>query len=180
MNPADPEQRPSLEPGMLESELRRWYWLRSELVVFARALGISTAGGKVELTARIADVLTARTPRPPTRRRRSSQLAGPLHSATLVPPDQRCAQELRNYLIGRIGPGFHFDRHMREVVAAGGVTLEEVVQHWYDTRDQGPGDIAPRFEYNQFTRAWRTEHPDGHREALLSAWWEHRTRPRSS
>ena len=164
---------------MPASELRRWYWLRSELAVFARTLGISTGGGKEELTARIADVLAGRRPQPPTRRERGSQLAGPLHGDTVVPPGQRCSQDLRDFLIGRIGPGFHFDRSMREVVAAGGVTLDDVVQQWYDTRDQAPGDIAPQFEYNQFNRAWRTEHPDDGREALLSAWWEHRKRPRS-
>ena len=60
------------------------------------------------------------------------------------------------------------------------MTLEDVVQHWYDTRDQGRDEIAPQFEYNRFTRTWRAEHPDGDRKALLAAWWEHRNRPRSS
>ena len=78
----EPEQRPSLEPGLTESELRRWYWLRAELVVLARELGTSTAGSKEELTARIADVLAGRRPRPPTRRERTRQLTGPLDSAT--------------------------------------------------------------------------------------------------
>ncbi len=180
MDPTEPERRPLLEREMAEDELHRWYWLRSELVELGRSLGISTAGGKVELTARIADVLAGRTPRPPSRRVHGVELEGPLHGGTLLPPGQRCSQHLRDYLVGRIGPVFTFDRHMREVVTTGGVTLDEVVQHWYQTRDRRPSDIAPQFEYNRFTRAWREEHPHGDRVALLAAWWDYRNRPRGS
>ncbi|MEM6480086.1 MAG: SAP domain-containing protein, partial [Pseudomonadota bacterium] len=38
-------------------ELRRWYWLKTELVDQAKALGLATSGGKFEILDRIAHFL---------------------------------------------------------------------------------------------------------------------------
>ena len=42
---------------MSGAELRRWYWLRNELVDFARTLGVTTTGTKTLLTQRLAHAL---------------------------------------------------------------------------------------------------------------------------
>ena len=38
-------QRPSLETALTGAEFSRWYWLKTELVAFARSHRLSTTGG---------------------------------------------------------------------------------------------------------------------------------------
>lgn len=90
------EQRPPLNASLTGTELRRWYWLRSELATFARSLGVSAGGSKVELTVRIAAVLDGEQP-PPRLQRPSAAppLLLPLTGSTVLPSGQRSTQELR-------------------------------------------------------------------------------------
>ena len=178
MDPAPLSARPALDDVRTEDDLRRWYWLRSELVELARRVGTTASGSKVELTERLAATLAGRPTEPAPRRTTTTQLAGPLDGSTVIPAGQRCSQELRAWFTEAIGPGFRFDGPMRAFVSAGGATLDQAVEHWHRTRDRERADIAPQFEYNRFTRDWRAAHPDGDRAVLLAAWWAHRSAPR--
>lgn len=173
--------RPDLTDDLTGAEFERWYWLKDELAAFARTLGIRATGGKAILAARISAALDGREFTEPTVARRVSgaQLAGPLTAATVIPPGQRCSQVVRAWMTEQVGAGFGFDAPMREFFAAadGTTTMADALDHWYATRDAGPRDIGAQFEYNRFTRAWYTSHPDGTRAELLDAWREHRSRP---
>lgn len=173
------QTRPDSRSLTSSSELLRWYWLKVELVELARQRGVSTSGGKADLTARLAASLDGTPPPPATRRTQSGrQLTGQLELDTTIPRGQRCSQHLREFLAQHVGPGFRFDEHMRAFVADGeGRTLREAVQHWNDTRKLPPGEIAPQFELNRFLRAWREEHRGGSREDALEAWRQHRSMP---
>lgn len=172
-------QRPDLDATLSGSELRRWYWLRTELADLARSLGISPAGGKIELTERLAAALDGQAVPGPTRRTsRVTQLEGPLTDATVLPPGQRCSQALREFFGARVGAGFAFDDAMRSFIATGaGRTLGDAVDHWYATRSAPRPEIGPQFELNRFTRTWHQDHPDGTRSELLVAWRAHRVLP---
>lgn len=116
------EQRPALSGELSGSELQRWYWLRTELVELARQLGVSTVGGKAELTERLATVLDGLPAPAPTPRRRSSsagQLEGELTVNTVIPSGQRCSEVLRGFFTAHIGAGFAFDGAMRSFIAKG-------------------------------------------------------------
>lgn len=175
------ETRPALDPAMMGAELDRWYWLRAELVAFARVLGVPTGGGKVDVQRRVAAHLDGRPEPAPVRSRprASAQLTGPLDATTVVPRGQRCSQPVRAWLAAQVGAGFRFDETMRSwfAEADGTTTLGDAVAHWHATRDDGPKPIAPQFEYNRFTRQWRADHPDGSRADLLAAWHAHRSTP---
>ncbi|MGW6172766.1 SAP domain-containing protein [Arthrobacter sp. NPDC055138] len=58
--------RPEPTASLSAQEFLRWYWLKTELQQFARALGISATGDKESITARIAAVLGGE-PAPPQR-----------------------------------------------------------------------------------------------------------------
>lgn len=176
---SDDEPRPRVTEVGSGTELRRWYWLRTELQELAGALGLSRAGGKADLLERTAAALDGDPVPAPVRRRPSGrQLTAPVGPDTVIPPGQRCSQVLRAYLSAAVGPAFHFDEHMRAFVADGaGRTLAEAVEHWHRTRDAAPSDIGHQFEYNRFTRAWFAGHPGGTQEECQEAWWRHRTTP---
>ncbi|WP_258725889.1 SAP domain-containing protein [Cellulomonas sp. NS3] len=175
--------RPDLTPALSGGELLRWYWLREELAVLARTLGVRTSGSKQELTERLAAALDgrpapARSAERAARRPAPSPLVRPLTDATELPLGQRCSQELRTYLAGRIGPGFRFDGHLRELVGSrAGLTLGDVVAHWHATRDCAPREIGAQFELNRFLRAWHAAHPGRSHTEALDAWRAHRALP---
>lgn len=174
------EQRPSLSPSLTGAELRRWYWLKDELLAFARVIGVSTRGGKQELTARLAAALDGEPPQPPTSPSRpaAAALAGPLTAATVIPAGQRCSQQLREFFTAEIGAGFRFDAAMRDFIADGaGRTLGDATRHWHATRGDEPREIGAQFELNRFLRDWHAAHPGASREAALAAWRDHRSRP---
>lgn len=175
------DSRPALEHGLSEAEFVRWYWLKAELVGFARSLGIRATGGKELLAARIAARLGGRAFEEPASSRSSAgpQLSGPLAPTTVIPVGQRSSQVVRAWMIERIGPGFHFDADMRAFFAQsdGTKTLQDAVDHWHANRGQGAKPIDRQFEYNRFTRSWYEAHPDGSPHALLAAWRTYRNSP---
>jgi hypothetical protein len=59
--------RPVLTHNMTVAEFRRWYWMKDELIAFARELAVATSGNKPELADRIAAVLDGREPTAPMR-----------------------------------------------------------------------------------------------------------------
>jgi len=166
------EPRPPLTPELSGAELLRWYWLKDELVRLARDLGVSTAGGKQELTERLAAELDGR-PLPTVTRAGAAgrQLTGELTVETVIPPGQRCSQLLRNFFVQQFGAAFRFDGPLRQFIAEGaGRTLGEAVSFHRTTRGRQPGEIGAQFELNRFLRDWHLAHPDGSRAEALQAW----------
>lgn len=175
-------QRPDLTSRLTGAELARWYWLKSELIGFARKLGVASSGSKDELTARLTAVLDGNPPPPRNRRvpaRLGDQLCGDLCADTLIPPGQRCSQELRAWFLTHAGPSFRFDLRMREFINAadGTTTLGDAVCHWTSTRNEPVTHIDPQFELNRFTRAWHAGNPSGTRVELLADWKQYRSLP---
>lgn len=175
------QTRPQLTAELSGGELRRWYWLKDELVAFARVLGVRTSGGKELLAERIAahlDGVPFVEPSP-AKRGHTAQLGPELTAETRIPAGQRCSEHVRAWLSAQTGSRFHFDAEMRAFFAAadGTQTMHDALEHWRATRDQGARAIDAQFEYNRFTRQWRQEHPLADRTELLAAWHEYRARP---
>lgn len=173
---ADQEKRPHPSDVADEHTLRRWYWLKSELVGMARAAGLSAAGSKIELRERITAHLSGLAAAPVKRAALSDTLPAILTGETSISPGQRCTQALRAWMLERVGPSFTFDATMRDAVAAGGLTLNELVTRWQQPRPAS--EPAEQFELNRFSRSWHREHPCGNHTDMLLAWKDHRSRPR--
>lgn len=159
----------------------RWYWLKAELEDFARVLEVRATGSKDVLAARIAAVLAGRPfeePKP-ERRPRGQQLVAPLSPSTPIPVGQRSSQVVRAWMLEQIGASFHFDAEMRAFFANtdGTQTMQDAVDYFHASRDQGSRTIDDQFEYNRFTRAWHEKHPAGSRDELLSDWRSYRETP---
>lgn len=163
-------------------EFRRWYWLKTELMAFARQMGLRTDGAKEVLAGRIASALDGVAfTEPPRRTTGGQQLSGPLTSSTIIPPGQRCSQVVRAWFSQELGAPYRFDAAMRTFFADadGTRTLGDALAHHHATRDASPGPIGSQFEYNHFTQAWHQANPDGTRSQLLDAWRQYRETPLS-
>ncbi|SUE17068.1 Uncharacterised protein [Rhodococcus gordoniae] len=175
------ENRPALTGDLTSAELLRWYWRKDELADLARQLDIRASGSKELLNRRIAaklDGIPFAEPQPAKRASRA-QLAGPLTSATVIPEGQRCSQVVRTWFIGQVGTSFGFDAEMRAFFADtdGTQTMQDALDHYLATRDQGTKSIDGQFEFNRFTRAWHEANPTGSRDDLLQAWRRYRELP---
>ena len=108
-------QRPPLDSTLSGSELLRWYWLKDELVSFARVLGVRTTGSKDVLAARIAAELDGVGFEEPARSKpvAATQLKGRLTATTVIPRGQRCSQSVREWFVIQVGSTFGFDAAMR-------------------------------------------------------------------
>lgn len=175
------ENRPRLTDNLTGSEVLRWYWLKEELTDFARRLGIRGTGDKELLTQRIAAKLDDVPFAEPqlTKRATRAQLDGALTSATVIPEGQRCSQLVRAWFVEQVGAAFGFDAEMRAFFSRtdGTQTMQDALDHYRATREQGLKSIDAQFEYNRFTRAWHEANPTRPREDLLHAWQKYRERP---
>lgn len=176
-----PSGRPELTRQLSGAEFLRWYWLKDEVVGFARDLGLRASGPKDLVVRRVAAALdgVAYVEPAPARSPGGAQLAGDLSRDTVIPAGQRCSQAVRAWFVTQVGGGFAFDSPMRAFFAAadGTTTLGDALSHYRATRGSGPDDIDAQFEFNRFTRTWHDRHPGGDRAALLAAWRDYRARP---
>ncbi len=110
--PRDPDsERPALESIRRAATFRRWYWLKSELVAFARSKGLPTAGNRPELTERIAHWLSAGEVKPPERRVATSRFdwrREELTPETLITDSYRNTRNMRAFMKTHAGTRFAF------------------------------------------------------------------------
>jgi hypothetical protein len=174
-----PETRPRPHDVNDETTLRRWYWLRAELVEIARRVGAPTSEAKLDLLEQIAARLSARTPPPRRARPRSGDTLPPAITArAVIHPGQRCTQALRMWMRSQVGPRFAFDAPMRDAVATGGITAGDLVGLWHSSRDRALEEPSTQFELNRYARQWHAAHPGGSHAEMLAGWRAHRSSPR--
>ncbi|MBN1890110.1 MAG: SAP domain-containing protein [Thermoflexales bacterium] len=156
-----------------------FYWLKEELVGFCREHGLSTAGSKQSLSARIR--LFLETGQPPveiehtsaTRIARRANMPRTFTRQSAIEPGWRCSQELRAFLEQEIGASFHFDGVMRDFIHHGaGKTLHEAIVAWEaeQNKPERKQEIAPQFEYNRHIREYFSLHPGATLAEAIQAW----------
>lgn len=173
--------RPMLTTELRAAEFTRFYWLKEELVAFCRQQHLSTGGSKQDLTQRITSHLTGEKPAIGAARRpaRTAKMPETFNRSTVIGPGWRCSQELRAYFEQEIGPRFHFDAVMRELIHQGsGQTLGEAIRAWQAAQSNPePRIIASQFEYNQHIRDYFQAHPGASLSEAIRAWQEKRQAP---
>ena len=172
-------QRPILSTSLSEAEFERWYWLKAELQAFCRAQGVSAAGPKLELSARIAALLSSRPHHPPRPKpSRSAAMPSSFTPETVIGHGWRCSQDLRRFFESHFGKSFAFNEPLRNFVKVGvGQTLAEALALYEQSLVAGPRQIAPQFEYNNHMRDYRSTHPSSTHADAVSAWWARRGKP---
>lgn len=170
--------RPALTPALTPAEFGRFYWLKEELVAFCRQQHLSTGGSKQDLTQRITSHLAGEKPpiEPARRLARAVNMPKTFTRSTVIGSGWRCSQELRAFFEREIGPRFHFDAVMRELIHQGyGQTLEAAILRWEAARlNPTPRQIGPQFEYNQHIRDYFQAHPGGSLQDAIRTWKEKR------
>jgi SAP domain-containing new25/Domain of unknown function (DUF6434) len=146
-------ERPALAPALDAREFQRWYWLKQELVDFAKQEGLSTSGDKPTLALRIVAFLDGSDrvhPAVIAKSRRSTvsrRLPEPLTVDTVLGPRQAASQQLRTFFVREVSPRFSYDIHMRTFLASDrDKTLGEAVEHWHASRSSMKPETLPQLE----------------------------------
>ncbi|WP_020063220.1 DUF6434 domain-containing protein [Bacillus sp. 123MFChir2] len=154
--------RPNLTKDISIQDFKDYYWLKEELQSFCREHGMSASGSKIEITDRIETFLQTGEIKKALRKPKSktqSQTQANLSLDTVITENHRCSQDVRAFFKAVI-PKFHFSTYIQNYFKNNiGKTYRDVVTAWYEEeeRKKDPAyrkDIAPQFEYNQFTRAF--------------------------
>jgi SAP domain-containing new25/Domain of unknown function (DUF6434) len=199
--------RPDLTRSISIEDFCNYYWLKEELQDFCRQYGISTRGGKIEISKRIerflmagfviqADRANSRLSIPIGRSRPDTspwvqKSASPerydtsLGPDTLIPPNFKCTQENRAFFESIIGSQFHFSVYMQDFFKQNvGKTYQDAIDAWYaeEARKKDKSykkEIAPQFEYNRFTRDFFNDPKNKGKthQDAIAAWKIKRSRP---
>jgi hypothetical protein len=167
--------RPLLNPQISAEDFLAYYWLKEELAAFCRALGISTAGSKQELTQRICDYLSQVPVQPSARRPKKAPGKMPVTFTreTVIGPGFRCSQALRAFFETEIGPAFHFNGVMRDFIQNGqGKTLQQAIDRWRQQTLEPRSEkaIEPQFEYNRHVRQFFAANPGKTLRDAIASW----------
>ncbi len=158
----DPKDKPRLDPRMEAEEFTAFYWLKAELVEFAKKLQLPTHGYKPELSTRIERHLRGQPPiesdRPP-RSKRERDSAQPLTRETPVVIYKSDAAT-RAFFQSEIGPEFHFTYRLNQFrLQNENLTYGDLIDEWLAERDRRSRDdylppLARHGRYNRFIRAF--------------------------
>jgi len=173
--------RPILAKDISLQEFGDFYWLKEELQSFCRNNGISASGAKVDISNRIKTFLQTGEIEKPSRfatSKTKSHKRDTLTLDTIITVDHRCSQEVRAFFKTAIHANFHFSTYIQNYFKTNqGKTYSDVIQAWHEEeqRKKDPSyqkEIAPQFEYNQFTRDYFAD-PNNRgksREEAIEAW----------
>lgn len=178
------EKRPDLSSIQSGGELRRWYWLKEELLSETRVRGLSTSGSKAELTERLAHFLDTGEKRKAETRSTASSFDWAhemLTPETVITDSYRNGPNVRAFFKQHYGAGFTFNiafmQWMKENV---GKTLADALEARKAIaereRTQKPA-IPEGNQYNAYTRAFFEANPGRSAGEARACWAWKRSRP---
>ncbi len=156
-----------LKPNILtvktNADFKKWYWLKEELVVYCKHLGISYTGGKFELQERISFVLeNPGKPLPKSKPKKPSSKFNwakeKLSLNTLITDTVSFGPNFRNFMKSQVGDHFYCHSDFMDWVNLNaGKTLADAVVAWnrFEKRKEDPGFkrvIRPHNMFNQYLR----------------------------
>lgn len=178
--PVRSASRPPLSLSITPDEFGRWYWLKSELRVFCRSLGLPTGGSKDDLSARIVAALSGRKVRRQPRSSPAAPAAMPTRftPTTVIGKVWRCTADLRRYFESVHGKGFRFSAAIREIIRHGeGKTLADASAAYEASKGQPTKRIGKQFQFNQHMRDHHAQHPGSSHQQAIDAWKAKRSKP---
>ncbi|WP_226668037.1 DUF6434 domain-containing protein [Metabacillus litoralis] len=171
--------RPLLSSKMTITEFQNYYWLKKELHHFCKENALATSGSKLELTKRIELFLLTGNKEIPIKKKKSPQKKQleELGLDTVISSNVTFSQNVR-FFFKSVIPNFHFSTYIQNYMKENvGKTYRDVVHAWYEEekRKKDPNykrEIAPQFEYNQFTRDFFNDpaNKGKSREDAINAW----------
>jgi hypothetical protein len=164
--------RPNIDTIKTGKELKRWYWLKEELVAYCQHKGLSYVGVKFDMLERIATSLdkgTAPTKSKTTPIKARSTFdwhAASLALNTLITDSYKNTQNVRRFFQQHCGQKFHFSIPFMAFMKNNcGKTLQQAIDEWQRLNKQQKdknfkSEIPAGNQYNQYIRDFFADNPN--------------------
>ncbi len=178
------ETRPTISTIATGAELRRWYWLKTELAAEAKRVGVKCTGAKFTLLERLCHFLDTGEPKWPGDVRTKSTSTFDWHSSkltnnTVITDSYKNTQNVRRFFKANLDPKFKFNIAFMEWIKANvGKTLGEAGAYWQ--KQQGSAvqtKIKPHNQFNQYTRDFLDDNPTLGMTEVRQIWALKKARP---
>lgn len=164
--------RPDIFTVQTGKELKRWYWLKKELVSYCKVVRLSYKGSKFEILSRMAKNLdghaTQLNPLLKTKKRQSLAFNWSKESLTLeteITDSYRNGPNVRKFFVEYCGDNFHFTiAFMQWMKANVGKNLKSAVAEWerlekLKKSKSFKSSIPEGNQYNQYLRDFFIDNP---------------------
>lgn len=175
------EKRPNLDRNITLADFNDFYWLKEELVDFCKRVGISTSGGKIEISDRIRHyILTGKTDKiEAAKSKGKSKFDWSKEKLTLkteITDSYKNGENVRSFFIREIGSHFAFNViFMKWIKENVGKTLGDAIIEWNRINELKKdknyvSEIDPQFEYNRYMRAFLADNPELSSKDAMRHW----------
>ncbi len=173
----DKEKRPDIAAITTGADLKRWYWLKDELVEEARRRGLKSTGGKFTILDRIAHFLDTGEAVLPSDNKGKPRSKFNWHNAELTPEtvitdSYKNSQNVRRFFRRQVGDGFRFTIGFMDWIRLNrGATLADAVVEY--RRMAAAGEKAPirgHNQFNQYTVDFLKDNPGAGMDEVRRVW----------
>ncbi len=170
-------ERPMLSTELECGKFLEYYYLKEELTGFCRENGISTAGGKQDITKRVAHFLkTGERLSASVKKTNHAGNADELTLDSIIDNNFVCSEKHRQFFESVIGSGFSFNVVFQKYLKANAEkTYSDAVNAWYKIREdkknnKGTSKIESQFEYNTYIRDFFNDNKDRPLKEAVKCW----------
>jgi hypothetical protein len=162
--------RPPITTITHGKELKKWYWLKEELVNYCKLTKINYTGTKFEILERVANVLdnVSDQKSKTTKQKITSKFdwhSEKLSLDTIITDSYKNSQNVRRFFKLHCGEKFHFSIPFMAFMKSNvGKTLDAAVNEWYRLDEQGKdknfkSEIPEGNQYNKYIRDFFADNP---------------------
>lgn len=166
--------KPFLNRTLDAKTFKSYYYLKEELVSFCRQEGLQTAGGKIELTRRIAhyldtgEKLSVKTITKPTSN------VGEITGDTLIESNFVCSEKHRSFFKQVIGKSFSFNVSFQKWLKENtGKTYTNAIEAYNGIlveKKKSKTAIDKQFEYNTYIRDFFSDNKGKSLDEAITCW----------
>ena len=154
------------------NELKRWYWLKQELVDYCKRTQLSYVGTKFEILERIAVALDkgiAETEKTTSKKKPTSKFIwskSTLRLDTVITDTYTNGPNTRKFFKHHCSDKFHFSIPFMDFMKNNcGKTLQDAINEWQRLNEQSKdknfkNEISASNQYNKYIRDFFADNPD--------------------
>ncbi|WP_411167823.1 DUF6434 domain-containing protein [Clostridium sp. MB05] len=168
-------KRPILNRDLNSKTFQEYYYLKEELVTFCRNEGLSTSGGKIELTDRISHFLDTGEKRKSESRKKTKVIdVQTITEESKIEDNFVCSEKHRAFFKKRIGDSFSFPVTFQKWLKENtGKTYKEAIDAYYQILEEKKKvrtTIDRQFEYNTYIRDFFANNEGRSLEDAIKCW----------
>jgi hypothetical protein len=171
-------ERPILSKELKYDTFLQYYYLKEELIAFCKENGLSTTGGKQDITKRIEHFLKTgeKLVASIVKRKNVDINVDKLSLDSIIEGNFVCSEKHRAFFKTIIGDTFSFNVAFQKYLKmSAGKTYSDAVNEWYKIQEdkkknKGKSMIDSQFEYNTYIRDFFKENSDKTLKDAIKCW----------